>query len=306
MNDLMRRTRPDVVQAWMYQSNLLAGVVGLAAGVPVVWGIHCADIHLLRPSTRFVARIGGFAARSLAKFVVNCSCRSAELHARLGYARAPAAVIPNGFDPEVFAPDEARRAAKRDELGIEPDTILIGSITRWNVFKDIPTFLQGLRLSSKQATPVRCFLVGRGLDRGNSELMEMIRAAGFEGNVQLLGERSDIADIARAMDLHVLASASEAFPNVIAETMLCGTPNVVTDVGDSAIIVGDTGWVVPPRDPHQLARAITAAYDEWEQHPTDWQQRRDTVRRRIADRFTMKKMADAYEAVWRKVAGMPG
>jgi len=108
------------------------------------------------------------------------------------------------------------------------------------------------------------------------------------------------------MDLHVLASASEAFPNVIAETMLCGTPNVVTDVGDSAIIVGDSGWVVPPRDPHQLARAITAAYDEWEQHPTDWQQRRDTVRRRIADRFTMKKMADAYEAVWRKVAGMPG
>jgi glycosyltransferase involved in cell wall biosynthesis len=119
-----------------------------------------------------------------------------------------------------------------------------------------------------------------------------------------LGPRSDIPNIARAFDLHVLASCGgEAFPNVVAETMLSQTPNVVTDVGDSAFMVGGSGWVVPPRDPQRLADAIIAAHREWEDDVGRWQARRAAARERIERNFSIDAMARAYEDVWRRVAG---
>ena len=84
--------------------------------------------------------------------------------------------------------------------------------------------------------------------------------------------------------------------------MLSGTPNVVTHVGDSAIMVGNTGWVVPPRDPRRLAEAIIEAHREWKSKPDDWQARRVAARSQIADNFTFERMAEAYERVWRELA----
>jgi glycosyltransferase involved in cell wall biosynthesis len=108
--------------------------------------------------------------------------------------------------------------------------------------------------------------------------------------------------LGRALDLHVLSSASEAFPNAVAETMLSGTPNAVTDVGDSGLMVGGTGWVVPPRDPEKLAGAIVAAYREWSDRPADWRRRQTEARNRIAENFSLERMAEQYESIWQQVA----
>jgi glycosyltransferase involved in cell wall biosynthesis len=91
----------------------------------------------------------------------------------------------------------------------------------------------------------------------NEDLAQLIRRNGCEREVELLGLRSDVGELARALDLHLSSSSAEAFPNVVAETMLSGTPNVVTDVGDSAFIVGKTGWVVPAQDPERMAEGIS-------------------------------------------------
>ena len=136
----------------------------------------------------------------------------------------------------------------------------------------------------------------------NPALMRAIRESGCEGFVSMLGMRSDAPELARAMDLHVLASCgAEAFPNAVAETMLSGTPNVVTDVGDSALIVGDAGWVVPPRSPDQLADAIVAAV-RLKADGAAWEQRRVAARERIAQSFTEERMAEAYADVWYRLA----
>jgi len=121
-----------------------------------------------------------------------------------------------------------------------------------------------------------------------------------------LGTRSDIPDLAAGFDLHVLSSSSEAFPNVVAETMLSGTPNVVTDTGDSAEIVRGYGWKVPPRSSQELAGAITEAWRERSTKPSKWEVRRAEARRHIAENFTFDRMAQAYADVWRKVASDRG
>jgi glycosyltransferase involved in cell wall biosynthesis len=221
----------------------------------------------------------------------------------MGYNAVPNAVIYNGYDPDFFFPDEDTRTACRCALGIPDATFAIGSAGRWHAQKDIPNLLRATKLLRDRGVPVVCLLVGGGLDEGNAELNAEIRSAGCDGDVIALGAQANVHDYYRAMDLHVLASSgSEAFPNVVAESMLCGTPNAVTDVGDSALIVGDTGWVMPPRDAVKLADAIEQARQERSGQAAEWKERRDSARKRIVEHFTFERMANAYEDVWRQVA----
>jgi glycosyltransferase involved in cell wall biosynthesis len=299
---ILRDSQVDVVQCWMYRSNLIGGFVAQAVGLPVVWGIHCASIAPLRRGSRTLAYISGLAARWNPAFIINCSAVSAQLHARIGFSAAPGRVIHNGFDPAAFAPDPDRRKLARAALDAAEGTFLVGSLTRWIDYKDVPTLLRALRKVADRGIRLRCIMLGQRLGPDNDEFMQAIAAAGCGEIVLPLGIRSDVAELARAMDLHVLSSLTEAFPNVVAETMLCATPNVVTNVGDSSLMVGNTGWVVDPGDPDQLAGAITAAFQEWSAAPAKWDERRAAARARIAQNFSLAKMAAAYERVWRRVA----
>jgi glycosyltransferase involved in cell wall biosynthesis len=301
LNRLIRNSGADVVQCWMYHSNLLGGLVAKLARKPVVWGIHNTSLDAVRPRSRAVARLGGVLARWIPDFVVNCSDHSAELHRRLGYSAAAGAVIHNGYKASVWFPDEDVRRSAREALGIGPREFVAGSIARWDPQKDVPNLLAAVRVAYDRGVPLRCLLIGAGLTPENAELDEAIQRNRCNDLVVPLGPRGDIQDLARALDLHVLASCSEAFPNVVAETMLSGTPNVVTDVGDSAAMVGASGWVVPPSDPEGLASAIVDAFHEWKDS-VQWQARRNAAREQIAGNFSFEGMAQAYRQVWQTVA----
>jgi glycosyltransferase involved in cell wall biosynthesis len=133
--------------------------------------------------------------------------------------------------------------------------------------------------------------------------MQAIAEAGCSERALPLGRRRDIDDIMRALDLHVLASGGgEAFPNVVAEAMLSGTPCLVTDVGDAGYMVGETGWVAAPQDSEQLACRMIDAYREWHREPPLWERRKEAARDRIMTNFTIEKMAEEYEAIWASVA----
>ncbi len=299
---VLAQVDPDVIQSWMYFANMVSSLVAKRSGIPVVWSIHNSSFDRVGLPSRLCAYAGGAAVRKLADFVVNCSDHSSRLHARLGYSHVANAVIPNGYDQSAFRPDADDRASTRRELGLGDDVFAVGCIARWHSHKDIPTLLHAVGLAAGQGVPLRCLLIGRGLDVHNDELAAAIRDARCEDLAHPLGARSDIPDLARAVDLHVLSSRSEAFPNVVAETMLSGTPNVVTNAGDAAAIVGDEGWVVPSGSPQKLSDAIVEAWRERSLHPAEWQRRRDASRQRIADNFTFERMARAYAEIWRQLA----
>jgi glycosyltransferase involved in cell wall biosynthesis len=305
LGTLLAKLDPDVVQSWMYLANMISSAVARRRRIPVVWGIHNSSFERVGLPSRLSAYAGGAAARQLASFVVNCSQHSSELHANLGYSAVANKVIANGYDPLEFRPDVESRASTRRALGLDHRTFAVGSISRWHPHKDIPNLLDAVRIAADADVPLRCLLIGRGLGPDNDELAAAIKKAGCQDLVMPLGTRSDVPDLARALDLHVLSSRSEAFPNVVAETMLSGTPNVVTDAGDSGAIVGEQGWVVPPRDPQGLAAAIIDAWREWSKEPSRWKGRQEGSRRRIAENFTFEKMARAYADVWREVAAAP-
>lgn len=121
---------------------------------------------------------------------------------------------------------------------------------------------------------------------------------GLLEHVRLLDQRSDIPAVMNALDVHVLSSTTEGFPNVVAEAMTCGTPCVTTDVGDAALIVGDTGWVVPSSSSEQLFEAITKALNEKQTNAGAWNARQQAARQRIEDNFSIETMVGKYHRVW--------
>jgi glycosyltransferase involved in cell wall biosynthesis len=171
-------------------------------------------------------------------------------------------------------------------------------IARYDPQKDHESLFQAISQFGMDR-PFTCLLVGSGMTDSNEKLAEQIRRASIGSRIRLLGERTDIPSLMNAIDLHVLSSAyGESFPNVVGEALASGTPCVATDVGDAASIVGSTGWIVPPRTPHQLGFAIDAAYNAYMDR-NSWSSRRDAGRHRILAHYSLDRMVDRYEELWR-------
>ena len=298
---LLRREKPDIVQTWMYHGDLFGGLAARAAGIrALVWGIRHTTLvpGKSNKTTIWIARILAKLSWWLPVNIVVCAQRAMDVHESLGYDRSKMRFIPNGYDLADYQPGLDLKGELRASLVSDQSIPLIGMIGRFNPQKDHANLLDALVILCDRGIAFRCVLVGTGLDPSNTEIVEWIAQRGLNDYVQLLGRRNDIANIMNVLDLHVLPSAfGEAFPNVVAEAMACGTPGVVTDVGDAAYIVGNTGLVVPPRDANALADAIEVALDDMRDADKSSEQGL-RARCRIEEHFSIERMVRTYHAVW--------
>lgn len=295
----LRASPCDIVQTWMYHANLVGGLVArMTRHRNIVWGIHHSDLGDGGTSARtvMVARLGARLSRLVPRHIICCAEKSARIHADFGYAPDRLRVVPNGYDLSVFRPDAALRERCRSDLGLTMTQPVIGFVARYDTLKDHANLLAALRLLRDLGHTPTCLLVGTGMDAGNAALQAQIKQAGVADQLVLTGRRDDIPAVMNALDLHVMSSTSEAFPNVLAEAMASGTPCISTDVGDAPDIVGPTGWIVPPRDPQALAQALAQALDALGR--PDWAARQQAARERVEQRFSITRMVEGYRAVW--------
>jgi glycosyltransferase involved in cell wall biosynthesis len=295
----LRQLAPDVVHTWLYHADLLGGLAARLAGVPALaWNVRTSAMPAAgaKWSTRAVIRACARLSRRLPDRIACCSDAAARLHVSMGYPEQKLRVIPNGIDLDAFRPDPHARSSVRSELGTAGDARLIGLVARLDPQKDHEGFLQAARLLRARCPDVHFVLAGAGVDGRSRPLAQSVARAGLTEVVHLLGARDDIPRLTSALDIASLSSRwGEAFPNVVAEAMACGVPCVVTDVGDSAEIVGEIGLVVPPSDPQALACA-------WEQLlalPAEARRALgERARSRIAARYDLGQVARQYEAFY--------
>lgn len=256
---LARAWRPDVLHGWMYHGNLGASCAqtALSGRVPLLWGIRQSLPSLQGENAFARAAIHlGRAASSRPQRLLFNSHTSLRQHQDFGFDVRRAQHLPNGFDTTVFAPDEAARAHWRTAWGAGDDDVVFGLMARHHPTKDHGGFLQAAQRVHAARPGVHFVLAGTGVDGANAALAQDIAAAGLGARVHLLGERSDVAAVMAGLDVAVSSSRAEAFSNAIGEAMSCALPCVVTDVGDSALIIGNGGHVVPPGAPEALAAAM--------------------------------------------------
>jgi len=303
---LARRIDPQLIQGWMYHGNLMASMAASALRkseshkkVPVLWNIRQTVYDLLRNErwlTAKLIRLGAHLSARPAAIIYN-SQTSAIQHEDLGYREEKRVIIPNGFDCQVLRPDDAARKAVRAELGVTDDNILIGLVARYHPMKDHAGFLRAAAIVAQDHPHVRFALAGSGISAQQQELAKGLKQTGLHDRVTLLGERSDIPRLNNAFDISCSASAwGEGFSNAIGEAMACGVPCAVTDVGDSAYLVGDTGLVVPPRGPQALANAIVRLIDIGN---AGRRQLGAKARKRIETEFSLPAIVQRYENLYR-------
>jgi glycosyltransferase involved in cell wall biosynthesis len=257
----IRRFRPHVVQTWLYHADLLGSAAAWLARAPVVaWNLRTSGIDSrfglsTRISLRLLARLSRFPAA-----IVTNSRVAQRIHEELGYRPRAWHFLPNGFDVERFRPDRAARVRVRASLGISEEAIVVGLLARFHPSKDHRTFFEAVRIVNRP--DVHYLFAGRGTEA----LITMAREVAPEARVHVLGERHDIPELTASLDVACSTSAfGEGFANTIGEAMACGVPCVVTDSGDAEWLVGDAGFVVPPRDAARFAAVLQqmlAATDE--------------------------------------------
>jgi glycosyltransferase involved in cell wall biosynthesis len=298
----IRRVEPDVIQGWMYHGNLAAFLASLFLGlkVPVLWCIQFSigSLNSEKLLTQAVVRVGATVSNVVSQNIF-VSKNSRTQHEQIGYSSTNSCVIPNATDTSVFKPSQEARLKLRTELGLPEETILIGLFARYNPMKDHANFLKAAKLLHQEFSQVHFLLAGCNVDEKNQILQNLIQELGIVSQVHLLGERQDIPYIASALDIFSLSSAyGEAFPLALGEAMSCGVPCVATDVGDSAWIIGDTGKVVPPKNPHLLANAFKELID------LGYQGREilgKAARQRIINLFSLDSVVLQYETLYKSL-----
>lgn len=290
---IMRLFRPDAVQTWMPHADLIGGLAAKIAGVKrIFWSIRATDYGrgVGTRRTRLVVAILTPLSYLIPRSIISCSIAARDSHLERGYARK-IKVIPNGYVPKIPAV-RVNRAEILREYQIDPNVKVVGMVGRYHPQKDHENLLKAISLLKSRGTQLVCILIGKNLDSGNAELEGLVNSLNVQDMVVLGGELPDPSRVMGALDLHILSSShGEGFPNVLAESMLMGTPNVATDVGDSASIIDGNGWVVPPSDHVALADAIESGLTL---SKLAAKKMRNKVSKNILERFSVEGMVEAY------------
>ncbi len=294
MLSISRQFVPDVIQGWMYHGNWASGLAGRRSGLQgkLFGNIRQTlyDLACERRLTRWLIGLSRWLSSTPVNIIYNSEL-SARQHEAIGYPHQSRVVLPNGFDMKIFRPDKTARESVSVEFGLGSNVRLVVHAARYHAMKDHRTVLMAAKRTSEDLPGVRFLLVGRGVTKENEYLKSLCQNLGLRNNTILIGERFDLPRLMSAADIVVLSSAwGEGFPNVVGEAMACGTPCVVTDVGDSAWVVGECGRVVPPCDADALSKTIVALL-------SDNSLRKDLgykARQRIQDLFSIEKVSKTY------------
>lgn len=298
----LRQNRPDVVHTWMYHADLLGGLAARLAGVSALgWCIRNSNLDKDKTkfSTRAIVNLCALISKWVPSRILSCSEKARQVHVACGYVAEKMLIVPNGFDLSQFKPDLDARFRVRSELGITDQSLLVGLIGRFDPQKNHAGFFEAAGVLHRHMPQVHFVLAGKDVDVNNAALIQAITQNGVLVNTHLLGLRNDIPALMAALD--VLTSSSsygEAFPNVLGEAMACAVPCVVTDVGDSAEIVGDTGRVVPAGCMDGLARVLTELLAMPER---DRQALGARARQRIQARYEIGTITRQYEDFYRQL-----
>lgn len=289
---IIRAEKPDILVAYLVAANLLALIFKKIWKVPyVITSIRHS--FLRKEDYDWTASLMYWVEDRLSyradRVIINSYVGARQAEAR-GIPSARIVVIPNGIDTDRFKSSADLRGETRARLGYSDSGTVIGMVGRLDPVKDHSTFIKAASILVKTNPGTRFLIVGDGSADYYKRVQAEIAQAGLNDVFQILPAERNPVPVYNALDVCVSASIGEGFSNVIAEAMSCEVPCVVTDVGDSAMITGQTGRVVPAGEPEKMAEAIRdLAVMKPEERKTLGRQARE----RVTAEFSVVKMVSA-------------
>ena len=292
--------KPNIIQTWLVHADFVGSIAARLAGIKsIIWNIRYSKLKVseVKLSTIMILKVLSKISSFLPQYILFNSRRAKNIYETHGYDKKKLKFIPNGFNFSDLKPNRHQKKTFKKKIGIKKKTPLIGNVGRYDPTKDHSTLLSALSIIQSKKVRFFCILVGTNIVY-NKKLTNLIKKLKLKNNVKLMKPQINISKVMNGIDLHVLSSITEGFPNVLAESMACGTPCVTTDVGDARFIVGKNGWVVDPNNPNKLANAIEKALSELGSE--DWNIRCNEGRLKIRKKFDIIEILKSYNKLWQK------
>jgi len=294
---LLKEHKIHIIHSFLFHANMLGRIVGRLAGVPIIlssertMGMESKHRLLLNRITASLADKIVTVSEAVREFAI----------AKIGITPDRLVTIHNGVDLSEFlqSPNSERIEEAKRELGIAPSHVVVGTAGHLEEEKGCEYLLQAAAQVSAQDGKVTFLLVGDGSQR--AKLEHLAEDLGISSNVIFMGYRNDVPKILSVMDVFVLPSLYEGLPNALLEAMAACRPVVATQVGGIAEVVadGETGILVPPRDPGALAGAICVLLEDRERA----REMGIAGRKQVERLFSVEKMVAKTEALYEELIG---
>lgn len=299
--------RPPETHVTHTVSNGLAALVGLTAkwmhGTPLIiaeHGVYLRERYLALRTERLgwpvKAIVAAFTRRLCetgyrnADLITPCNEYNQRWEKRLGADPAKLRTVYNGVDPERFPEAQGEPA--------EPTLVFVGRI---DPLKDLHTLLRAFALVLAELPTARLRIFGGAPAGGewyHQECLDLVEELGIGEAVVFEGQSNAVSEAYAAGHVVVLSSISEGLPFTVIEAMACGRPNVGTEVGGVAEAIGDTGLVVPPRRPAELAQACLTLLKDHDRRRALGK----AARERALEVFTIARAVDTFDEIYRNLA----
>lgn len=299
---LLRALKPDLIQTWLIHGDLIGGIAARLAGIKnILWTITYSslDKSIEKKINILFIKILAKLSYIIPKLILVVSKSGKKNCQKLGYSQKKIRLVYTGFDFSLFKIDKYLKLNFKKKIKVQKQKKILGIVARYHPVKNHMNLLNALSIIKLENKNFICIMVGSDMTKKNKILLHEIKKLGLNSFVKLLGPNKNIPEVMNGLDINILCSKSEGFPNVIVEAMACGTPCIVTDVGDSAFIVSKNGWVVPSNNPKKLAQAINQAL--FMINSKNWKKRCSEARLIVKKKFGIIKMIKKYNLIWSEI-----
>lgn len=285
----------DIINSWLYHSDLVGFLISkVLLKKKLIWNVRHSNLDKSanKKTTLLIVKLNARLSRYVDCITYN-SNKAKYVHTKIGYSGKRSIVLSNGFELNEFTPNSLSRTKLHKSLGINESEKVLITVGRWDPQKDYENLLESLGIVRQNGVNFKLVMVGTNLDWKNAELNQLIERYNLVNNVLLLGRQDNIPELLSAADIYVSSSLGESFSNSIGEAMACQLPCIVTDVGDSAIIVGDCGEIVPSQCSEELSNALIY-YIKMDNN--DLQIIGKKARKRVVENYDIINIAKLFES----------
>lgn len=300
LQKLLKKIQPDVVQTWMYHSDLLGGLAAKSLGIEnIIWGIRNTGVgNELGISRIIIRKLCAKLSYVIPSSIVCVAHKAKETHVNIGYDESKMKVIPNGFDLNKFIPDKSKRLTMRSSLKITDECLVIGNIGRFALVKNQLNFIKACIILIEKGYDFKVLIGGRNTDMNNVKVRDLFVDNNHVQYFTFLGEIKDTSSFYNVIDIFCLCSYNEGFPNVLGEAMATENVCLATDAGDAQLILDRCGFNIESTDYMDIAQAIE--YNIFKGSETELKDIAKRSRIIIQKKYSLNKIVSDFEKLYIK------
>lgn len=293
----IKNKKPDIIQSWMYHSNFISIFFKLFIKTKIIWNIRHGNIFKSQSKnfTKVIVVLCGFFSYFIPVKIIYCSDFSMKNHLKIFYDKKKSKIIHNGIDPKKFYKSNNIRIKVRKKLKIHDSSFIIGMIANWRKQKNHSLLFQSLKQINAE---YKLILIGKGISLNNQNLIEELKKAGIYNKTKILDYFDDINEIYNLIDLTILTSFDESFPNVIAESMMSSTLCVSTNVGEVNEIINKYGWIINSFDKDIFCIKLKKIFKNFK-NKKKWEENEKKAFNHINKNFNINIMVQNYVKFWK-------